>query len=771
MADQQKRSGTYTLRGRELDHNWLVTLWQTGAKAKEHSRHRIEVCRDLRRKTRTVKLAASWANKHSEAASWVVHVMSERRTLERDLKARVGAVKPAISRTAMGDLDTDVTLAERCERYLDEWKRQNVPIDTFNGKGVEDGEYAIVVVPANLDMDGSPDFFEYLDERAYQAKEDTEKGEYEQDDTDRRKRYVKKDKDGRKVPDARWDRDDRGRTRERYESDTAKEQSRTPNMRPEPFRRDPKRSEQSHTDAVEKWRRNYLLDKRASNVRVIPALDCAPFFTRGKGAQRWELAALVERALFYPEELPASFGWKGMGDRALIPQGFDASRTTGQDGQWYLYTAYFTWIDDDGCERPIIAYSVGGQQTCWGDQEPDTETDEPETVAVIDLYEEYGLTGKLWSYHGGARTDDDDPDFYWEPYLWAYKEAIEGIEGITTAIKAATAVTAFTGHYHKPDAALLTADPQLAEALIDSATGGLEKPTMPAAGEIETMVGDIHPAQQATISADAWRVQQFEMQSLRDNTAFERTSGSGGSSGHAMLVADTLAKVAQRYVREGTLDATVSAAEKHLRILHAIYQKHGVRWPIATTKERPVGAEIANAEDVDEFDPAWVVKDGKVNYRLTAHYPEEENLARIDLARAEFKDGTGSFEDLVAAKGKADPETEWAKVLKDRIRQHPSYIEEQVARLAKLRGNKRMLQILKLQADQRMTQQGIPGFEGGLPAAALNRGAAQAQGGGGGGGGPTMASSVRGGVEAGQMAVASRQADANAQLMAGQGAV
>jgi hypothetical protein len=777
MAEKTSKRTPYTIRGREIDHAWLVALWKSGAEAKKHSRARIEACRDLRRKTRTVQLAQTWVTQHPEAAGWVTHVMPERRTLERDLKARVGSVKPALSRMALGDLDTDVTLAERCERYMDEWKRLHVPVETFSGKGVEDGEYALVVTPADLDLDGQPDFFEYLDERAYQAMQEAERGEYEQDRTDRRKRYAKKGKDGKKVPSQTWDRDEKGRSRERHEAEMRRmrEKRNVSSMmmhddemhHDEPFRRDPKRSEDAHTEAVETWRRNYLLDKPASTVRVVPALDCAPFFTRGKGSQRWTLTALVERALFYPEELPASFGWRGMGDRHLIPQGYDSSRASGQDGQWYLYTAYFTWVDDDGIERPILAYSVGGLETCWGDEEP--EQDEPDTVAVIDLYEEYGITGPLWSYHGGAHTDDDDPDFYWEPYLWAYKEAIEGIEGITTAIKAATAVSAFTGHYQKPDPALLAADSQLAESIIDSKTGMMRAPQVPAAGEVLYSVSDIVPAEQATVSADAWRVQQFEMLSLRENTAFEQSGGSG-SSGHALLVADTLAKVAQRYVREGTLEATVSAAEKHLRILHAYEQKHKIRWPISTTKERPVGAGVTNAEDVDVFDPAWVVKDNKANYRLTAHYPEEENLARIDLARAMFKEGTGSFEDLVAAQGKSDPETEWAKVLKDRIRQEPSYIQEQVTRLAKQRGNRVMLEILKLQADMEMTKAGLPapGMEAGLPTTMLKRAGEQAQTGGG--GGPTMASSARGGIEAGQMGVASRQADAMAQIQGGQGA-
>ena len=60
MAEQKTAGATsYTLRGRELTHDWLAGLFTSGADRTKFSRRQIIACRDLRRKTRTVKRAAS----------------------------------------------------------------------------------------------------------------------------------------------------------------------------------------------------------------------------------------------------------------------------------------------------------------------------------------------------------------------------------------------------------------------------------------------------------------------------------------------------------------------------------------------------------------------------------------------------------------------------------------------------------------------------------------------------------------------------------------
>jgi len=743
---QQNEPRSITFQGRELTHDWLCELWKNASDQKLRRSERIRICQGMRRKTATIRLSDSWVQRHPEAASWVVKVLPERRTLERDLIAGAGAVEPTYSRVALGPLDRDHDDAEECENYFEEWRKENVPFPTFIEKGAEDGEYGLVVLPTSVDMDGCPEFYDRLDERAWNALDDEQKAEYEPDDGDARGRYVRKAQDGKRAYNPAFDRDKSGRPRK------ADDKS---------FERDDAKSEEAHKQAVIR----YLLKQEQGGVtvRMIPALDCAPFLVRGTKRERWKLHALIERTLYYPEELlEQGYGWQGMGDRLLVPQGYDALRQTGQNGQFYLYTLYTVYVDPedpDKIRRPIIAYSVGGKQTYY--KTPRKGEDNGQGVAVIDLYEQFGLQGPFWWYGGGMHTSDDDADYYWEPYLWPFVETLMTIEGMTTSINAATAVQAFTGYFHRPDAALVGAEGVDPEALLDAETGELRKPKIPAAGEIETVTGEVNPANMASVGRDAWQVAQNELQSLRENTALERPAG-GSASGHAQVVQETLAQTAKRHIREGALDATRFCGERAMMIFAAIAKTYGVNWPLQTTKERPVGSELRVGADVLEFDPDWV---GDGEYKLTAEYPEEGNLAAVEQEASLAERGFGSFEDVQKARGKSDAETEWAKVLKWKVRQQPAYIEAITTRLAKRQGNKLMLQVLKLQQQQKMTQQGVPGMDAGVATAALRR-----PGEGGGSGGPTAAQSALGGVVAGGMGTASRIADAEAQLQINQGA-
>lgn len=156
---------------------------------------------------------------------------------------------------------------------------------------------------------------------------------------------------------------------------------------------------------------------------------------------------------------------------------------------------------------------------------------------------------------------------------------------------------------------------------------------------------------------------------------------------------------------------------------------------------------------------------GDGEYKLTAEYPNEANPLRVEQEMNAADRGFGHFESVMEAMGKSDAETEWAKVLKWKVRQQPAYIEAITTRLAKRQGNKLMLQVLKLQQQQQMTKQGVPGMDVGVPSAALRR-----PGEAGGSGGPTAAQAALGGVMAGEMGTASRMADAEAQLQISQGA-
>ena len=737
-----------TFQGETVTGNFLPGLW-TSSTMRDGVRkrgERITQCQGMRRKTWTVDLHPNVKSRHPDVASWVIKTLPERRTIERDLIAASGAVEPTYSRTATGLLDRDKDNAEQLESYMNTWREDNVPHQTFIEKAAEDGEFGVIVIPTAVDMEGDEDFYDRLDDRAYAALSDEEQATYQPDDADVRGRYVKVNADGHKQINPTYQRDRQGKPKAKDAKG---------------FTADHEKSREAHQDAL----RRYLLkqEQGACTVRVVPALDCIPFLTRGTKRERWKLYALLERTLYSPEELlQQGYNWEGMGNSALIPRGFDPLRSTGQNGAFYVYTLYLCWTDPDDpkkIRRPLILYSVGGQATSY--KNPGRGQQNLPGIALLDLYELYGLEGPLWGYFGGLHTSDDDADYYYEPAMWPLVETIRGLEGMITSVNLATAVNSFLGYWHNPDAALVGPDGVDPEALIDASTNELRKPKLPGPGEVETTVGTVIPAQQAMVGPDAWRMIQSEYASLRANTSLDAPATSR-ESGHQMVVRENIQQTSKRHIREGAASATRFCGETALRIFCALSKTFGINWPLQTTTERPVGSDYRTGTQPLEFDPAWV---GDGEYQLGCEYPSEANPVEVEQETQAVQLGLGSIERLFAAKGITDVETEWANVLKTRIRMSPAYIEAQTTRLAKMQGNKLMLQVLKLQKQQRMTEGGPPGFEAGYPTAAM-----QGPGEGQPGVGQTQAAQSLAGQKGGQMAAPMN--DARAQMaLPGQGGV
>lgn len=713
----------------------ILDLWRSGYANMEASRTKILEAREFRRMADATKVQIStkWSRLYPEAAFWIVETLEERMTLDRNMVARVGVTEPefVVSPIATKDLDpftqTAHDLAEAREAYLEEWRTSpyGPPTQAFFGKGTEDGQYARVSLPVSVDMEGCPTFFETLDERAYDSLSEDDKRSYvEDEDTPkraRRKRYVKVDDTGQKVVSAKY----RG-------ADVADEQ-------------------EKHQEDV----RRYLLDKQAASHRLIPALDCVPIFKRGSGRERWELLALVERTLYYVEELlEKAYAWTGMGDRQWVPLAYDADGTrrsvpagdVGSNDQLYKYTVYLTVYDDDGHCRPIIAETIAGAGTTWG---TNTTPTDPAEVHVIDLYEEWGLEGAYWSYHGGLHTEDDDPAHYWSPYITPLIPRMKSIEGNKTSINGASHVNSFGGQYYRPDATIAGLE-NADEFLLDS-EGELRRPQVARAGELLPAVGEIFNAPPPQIGADAWRQLQADLQALAQQTAIDQIPGNG-PSGAAMVVQTTIGQVAKRHIREGALDAVVRCGEDHLKILDAIYRKHDIRWPLQTVEERPVEDSTRRGVALAEYDPRWI---GDGSFRLKAEYPEEENLARIDLELKLQQAGVGSTERVYKAMGEKDSDRARLNADKDRLMKHPAVDAMRLMRVAKKLGDKELQQIAQMQAKQLMAPADVPGMSGGIPTAATNRGA---------GSSVPSASDQRGGVEGGQMNAARAAANADAAL-------
>lgn len=730
-----------TYRNEAVTPGLILRLWREGIATKQASRDRILRCRALRRmgEESLIQLNARWARRNPEAASWVVERREERKTLDSDLVARIGVIEPQFTREALGFTQTDDDHAEAFACYLEEWRQRSVPTQVSYRKLTEDGEHASIVLPSPDDMDGVPDFWEYLDEKAYERLDNLQKTDYELDANDRRGRY-RKVKNGKPVINPKYDKGD------------------------------PEASRQAHDEAVQR----YLLHCAAANVRIVPALDCAPIFIRGKGTKRWELSALVERALYYISELQeAEYGWQGLGDRKLIPLAYNADGSrmrvlageVGTTNQVYLYTAYLVCRDEDGHKRPIVAYTVGAAAT-W--DATSGSSDDPESVGLIDLYERYKLADgscpaldgvALWDYHFGLHSEDDDADYYAEPYLWRFYHRIRSIEGNKTSINAATTQNAFTGHFYQPDDRLAEVAP---EAVIET-DGQLIVPKVPGPGEVEPSAGAVTPFAQARVGDDAYRTLQLDLMALQALTVGDQAA-SPGASGSSQIVRSELYQTTRRDIRDGVRDFVRSCGERQVRIWHAIYQRYSIPWPIQTTQQRPVGQTVHAGRVPLTYNPAWV---GDGHFNLACDYPEEPNPVAVDLERSLKKDGLSTTEEVLRKNGVKDIPAMKMEILKDRIQESEPYLAAASLRLAQKRGDKDMVMVIKgLQQQQQLTKAGVPGTPAanGIPVSMLNRGS-RPDGNGGGEGAP-LASSQRGGEMAGVLNAANAQQQAQHSLVA-----
>lgn len=738
----------FTWRGRDVVPQMLLDVWREADRALRNRTKRIEESRAFRRKDAKtlVRVDRQWARLNPEAAALARLTLPQRTTLERDLIARVGSADTVYTREPLGFNEGDVEAAEQCAAYLNEWKLRAVPSKVFAGKSVEDSEFGRVTLPCDLDLDASPDYFEYIADAAYDDLPEDERRAYGRDDDDRRRRYVKRDADGERAVRERYRPRPLSDDEERLDAD-AKNHIRDKRA---------EEAERRHQDDVTQYILRKQLD--ADATRVIPALDCRPIMKRGTRRDRWVLVGLIERVLYESWDLlAADYAWDHLGDRAMTPRaarddgGSVAASDVGQNGQFYLYRFYTTIRDDDGHDRPMIFSCVGGAGT-WDAGGPNDGS--PKDVHAIDLYDQYKVEGPLWSYHFGSHTEDDDPDHYGQPYMWALMDLLKGLETEVGAARAVALLNSLTGHVHTPD-------PNMPDEATLESDGALRVPEVPKPGQIVSAAGQVTPFQQAQLGTDLWRMVDHDRAVLAETTAIDSVPGGSGPSGHALLVAQTLGTIAKRQNRECVLEADVACAEAHLRILCGIHEKWGIKWPIRTTQERPVKGEPRTASAPAVFDPAWV-RDGQFN--VAAEWPNEANLAMVDLLAALADRGYSNFDAVQHALGEQDANTERKKVLKDAYFKHPLVQMQGIEKIAQAIGNVELIRTIKALRDQgEITPGGVPGAKNGVPTAALPSGGRPPAG----SGGPSIGASVRGGVEGAQQRGAQMQQDAATALQNG----
>ena len=144
-----------TYRKQKLTPGLIVRLCRSGMRMKPRSRQRMLDARAMRRREESslIQISPKWARQNPEAANSVRAILYERVTLERDQAARIGTVEPEYSCEPLGFLKSDDDAANAKEAYLEEWRQSEngPPVQTFFGKGMEDGEYGRVRLPAHLD--------------------------------------------------------------------------------------------------------------------------------------------------------------------------------------------------------------------------------------------------------------------------------------------------------------------------------------------------------------------------------------------------------------------------------------------------------------------------------------------------------------------------------------------------------------------------------------------------------------------------------------------
>jgi hypothetical protein len=717
-------------KGRKPTSAMIVELWTNAEGRFKNRDERIKQAQGLRRYTDKVDINPRFLANHPEInRDQAISLLPEREQYERDLVTKAGSVEPQIGREPLDVTDTAIDQAEEYEAYQREVAADDehgVPFQTFIENGTEDGEYGVVALPAELDSDGIPDFYDRLTERALAQMPKAARDEYSRDDQDRRGRYVRRNPDGSRKRKAEYEIGphpayDRAEGMEAYRAKKAD------------YDRKNARSQERHADTV----RRYMLRHAASTFRTISALDCYPLLSRGRGRQRWSVDGLIERSLLTREELvKKKLGWAMLGDRLLLPRGVTRANS-GIRNDFYLYTAYLLCEDEDGCLRPCIFYTVGGASSWWDGTTPKDGKDDQE-VACIDLYAECGLTDPVWTYEWGLHTGDSDPDFYGRPAIYPFRNRILNIETLETAANVAVPLGTYTGHTYKPDAKLMEIDP---EAVVESETHSLRRPIVPGPGEIEPWAGDVVPFQQSQIGRDHWQQLANYKTELQQLMAIDAMKDA--ESGHQLLVQSGIGMTAKRHIREAAIRAYKFCLETDALIRLAAYKNHKVKWPILTSKEKPVGHEVRSRADIAEFDPDWLGEDE--NPRLNVTYGEEFNLARADLEMAAAERGFRALKHVAAAFGEEDVMNLRFEIARDQAWKSPANMALMEMLVDKHRGMTRMRKAALMQAQARMTKNGLPGAELGLPSATFQQAGAQmAQGGGG--GKPTIGASVRGGI-------------------------
>lgn len=685
---------------------------------------RILECRQMRRGLLRVPLPPDWAKDNPTAREWASVCLPEHKLLDLNLENVLGERQPQLHRVPLGTTEQAIEDGDQLETWGQSAFDSSVDLDEVVGILVESSELPVIVMPTRAGPEEIPEYT--------------------------RKRDAGETKTGEKLsvvePDPMYDRDEKGKAK------GSKQYS---------GKRDEKKSKEAWEEARLRW----LAENPLWYVRLLDPLNVAPLFVRGKRDEGWIAEGLAVRTLYDKEELLAQgFKWQSMGESVLIPRDFDAGRTYGNGGQIYLYEIFVMVPDKErpGCKKPVIVYSVGGEDT-W-----ETTADGHERAAIIDCKKEYGLCERFWSYFWGMHTQDS-PDWRGVPFIEPLLQTLKNQSMMRATILAASYNTSFTGHFEEVDSSL----PR--ETILEGFQKG-KSTRIPKTGEVLKALGPVRPAQQATVGADAYRMLEMDREDLAMNTPDQATTGGGDAaarSGHSLVVGEKLLRSGKRQIGLGVLRFAEFVTEQILRISCAAMKGAGSAPPIdvpvfVTVEEQLDDGSVNERTSVLKLEERWVGG----QYRLRAEFPEEANVVEIDLMRSLAKDGFATDEDVDKARGLKNTVYQQVKRAIYRWRMSPQGQMEIDMRAAQYQGNQARMQLLKLVAAGQSTPGGGPtaAIDPNVPGTAVLNGmmgggmTPPADGATGGGGGQSMATQQRAGISGGPQAAVMNDQRALAEM-------
>lgn len=514
------------------------------------------------------------------------------------------------------------------------------------------------------------------------------------------------------------------------------------------FRVSPKASSKVHGED----KRDYLSRRIPIFIEALGPTEFVPVFGPGLVLD----AVLVTRWWTVTELLRRKWVWEGM-EAHLSPEGGAVNggasgMTAGRVKVTELYAV--DWQEDESgrvVPHPYVAYAVDGAKTYQ-------RTDDGMVDAVLDLYEEYGLTRLPCVLKWGPHVANPDPDKRGMPFPLPFAQSWLAIDAILTGAVAWLWWRGFPTLIEQPSAGT----PPDYDRNDDSPDDEIEiEPFgyIKAQGNV-TELGTTGPSPILGTVIDF--LQAGNREEGPPNAAF----GGGGESGFQASLARAFSEDAQDDVKDGCLEAYAESASIALELLTGMAERddmggktHSI--PIQRITPVPLGERKGEGRSKREILDLTADLAGGL-YDLSAEYPPVPNLAKgQQYAEWASMDSPLILEDEFREEimGDEHPEIFQARKLRQMVMYSPENLAKVMALAAQLAGDEeerdRLLAMSKQSASQGQDGQVYPA----APAAMLPP-AGGAPGLTGAGGMPSLAGASLGGVVGGTVGAASRAAQA-----------